>query len=127
MEDQNTVYGLKVFVLMPQKSSKLCVGYGIGKFDEGDEEVEDSQLIFVGDRDQYNANPTMYALPKKKSYEWADVKQDWDEGRYLTFYEDAANKKTFKNRARGRTKEEKVPRMAYFPLEATLAVLDTDY
>jgi len=45
---------------------------------------------------------------------------------YLTFYEDAANKKTFKNHARGRTKEEKVPRMAYFPLEATLAVLDTD-
>ena len=126
MENQNTCYGLRVFVFMPQKSSKLRLGYGIGKFDEGDDEVEDSQLAFVGDRDQFNTNPTMFALPNKKSYEWVDVKQDWNEERYLTFYEDAANKKTFKNRARGRAKEETVPRMAYFPLEATLAVLDTD-
>ena len=64
------------FDFMPQKSSKLCLGYGIGKFDEGDDEIEDSQLLYVGDRDQYNTNPTMYALPKEKSYKWADVKQD---------------------------------------------------
>lgn len=42
----------------------------------------------------------------------------WDEETYLTFYEDAANKKVFNNRGGRRAKNQKTPRM--------VAVLDTD-
>ena len=127
MWEQNmNFFSLRVFAFLEKKSAKLRVGYGIGVCDEGDEETDGYQLLFVGDRDQYNTTPPMYSLPKEKSYKWEDVKADYNVDNYLSFYEAEENKNVFKDRGGRRGTTEKVPTMMYIPYEAALLVVNSE-
>ena len=123
MAAQKSGFGLRVFGFLEAKSSRIRIGYGLGKFDEGDEEISESQILFVGDRDEFNTTLAMFILPKDNSYKWTETKTNYDKEEFLTHCNDGDNKNKYR---KGGTDSQKLPRVVYLPYNAALVINDNN-
>eukprot|EP00984_Skeletonema_dohrnii_P016549 scaffold7389_cov73-Skeletonema_dohrnii-CCMP3373.AAC.2 len=98
-------------------SSKMQLIYGVGPVHDLDcDDMRGSLIGFSGDRDVYGGQPAAVKLPTQNSWKRKTVKQDFDEGKFETFYADNAN--TDKLRPEGdrdAATSEDLPRLLLLP------------
>ena len=91
MDTENNALKLRVYGVMVKGSQKVNIVWGFGKCEEEAAQLGDTNLAFLGDRDEFDNMPTMYGLPKDNGYKWTGVEAVYDAGTFTTFYNDADN------------------------------------
>jgi len=119
---QYSAYDLRIFgFMLDDGSNTIRYGFALCQFPEGDPDIGDATILFVGDRDPFtNDNPPMYKLPTDNGYKWVSVKSTWNPEDLVQHYSSPDNEGKFR-KASGTNMH--VPRLIDLPFEAGLIVV----
>ena len=122
---QFTSLDLRLFGFLPDSSSDIIrFGFAISQFPDGDDDIGDAVIMFIGDRNKFNNNdPPMYKIPPDNGVKWTSVKTNYDAEDLLKHYSVPENKGKFRT---GSGASKHIPRMIYLPYEAGLAVVQKE-
>jgi len=126
MYKQFAALDVRVFGFLPDNSSDIIrFGFAVSQFPDGDDDIGDAIIMFVGNRNKFNNNdPPMYKIPPDNGVKWTSVKTNYDAEDLVKHYSVPENKGKFRTGGSGSSKH--IPRMIYLPHEAGLAVVQKE-